>query len=113
MVLMVSPPNLSNDSPSPSPREQNLVVLVCLSNSPNSTAKNSVIIINNYNDRTTKCVSGCNFSPEGNRSVLNADLNRWCEGPNDHISVIHENDKHGRREKNNDVIERESYMYIT
>ena len=81
MVLMVSSPSLSNNSPSndsPSPREpknrdesfnqvKNLVVLVCLSTSPSSTAKNSVIVINTYNDRTTgqsKCVSGCNIPPD-------------------------------------------------
>ena len=84
MVLMVSP---SNDSPSPSepknqvPLVKNLVVLVCPSTSPNSTAKNIVVIINNYNDRSTnqsKRVRGSNFSPEGDRFVLNAVLRSFA-----------------------------------
>ena len=72
MVLIVSSPSPSNDSPSPR-GPKNLVVLVCHFTSPNNTAKNSVVVIN-YNDRTTnrsKCVRGANLSPEGDRDVLN------------------------------------------
>ena len=70
--------SLSNNSPrEPKNQVKNLVVLVCPSTSSNSTAKNSVDIINNFNDRTTnqsKRVRGSNFSPEGDRDVLNAVL---------------------------------------
>ena len=39
---------------------------------------------------TSKCVSDSNFSPDGDRTFLNADLNRWCEGKNVHL-FVHEN----------------------
>ena len=77
-----------------------LVVLVCPfpSASPNSVIFEPSEL--SVNQSTSKCVSDSNFSPDGDRAFLNADLNRWCEDKitqakhvsfcNGHITVVHD-----------------------
>ena len=112
MVLIVSSP--INNSPSPSPSNdspsprgpKNLVVLVCHFTSPSSTAKNSVVVIN-YNDRTanrSKGVRGANFSPEGDRDVLNAVLSSYtAHGKDGKLLLPGIGGSHGQNSNNNQL----------
>ena len=62
-----------------------LLLSVCslLSDSKVTCQENS----DNSYFKQAKCISVSNSFPEGNGSILNVDLNRWCEGRNCHIAT--------------------------